>query len=1125
MTVPSIPTSSTTVIAPTGHAMGWSAPITGLRGLGAVVVVVGHTWFASRIFPYTGSIHFLSIVVPIFFVISGYALYRPFLAAQVARTEPPSAVSFWWRRFLRIYPLYAAALTVYLIALPGVRPPGGRVIDYAKLYGFLGIYDPDLVTFSGIPASWFIADEVVFYLLLPLFADMTRRVAIALAGRRHVRYLDVRRANIYLAVTLIVVGQVSRPWLLLRGYPGATSLPVSNMDFYGFGMLLAVWSVPHGERRVVPKAVDFLRRTPAVAGVVAAGAVVAMAMIAKDPGASSGPHEDIQRYLIYGAVVIPLMILTTLGSSERGFNRMLSSPRWNRLAILSLHMYLWHQLVLGGFDRYVTDIADVRIGSRFTTGLILCTGAVVATALWSAIWRPALDAPSARWSKLIPRPVEAGPRPLWFRPAAIALVITVLAGGAVLAVSYGGTPFRARGGVNQIAATGAHEGDLVELLRDGDVVKDHQADANGAAVLWDLAPGRYDVRLVRDGREVITETATVTSSDDHPDRALYADQHLTAGLNEIITRDGTHLSAFVDLPGPAEDGPYPTVVEYSGYRLGDPDETQPASAIARALGYATVGVNVRGTGCSGGAFELLGPAQAADGYDVVETVATQPWVKGSTVGLVGYSYGGLGALEVASTNPPSLTSVVALSVYGEAWEAFHPGGLENSGFPVGWLQDMAADAAPLGADWVRDRIVSGDEACARNQELHGQQLDAAERFLGDAPNDGRFDAASPASWAPTIEVPVFLAGQLQDATIGTDLAQHLADFIASPSTKLLLTNGTHGDGLAPQVVARVQPFLDLYVNRQVPDPFDPAEVLATIRPGADLSKLDLGPPSPVEFLPGEPFDVALARYEDADDVEVLFDSGGGALPGAAAATSSVTFATWPPSESDTVALSLQADASLAADAQDGNGLDADPASFETDPAVSGDSYNVDSSDFIRNTISKWIQPSPETTVGWVSEPLTEDAALVGDTSLDLSVRIDDTDADIQASLTQIDRDGNETLIQVGWRRLSDVDGPVTPGEWQQVKVELGPVAHLLRAGSRLRVIVGTPGAGQAQWNFAPPPEGPATVDIGQGGKQASMLEVPMIGSFPISTPAPSCGDLRGQPCRPYEPLTREAPTS
>ena len=84
--------------------------------------------------------------------------------------------------------------------------------------------------------------------------------------------------------------------------------------------------------------------------------------------------------------------------------------------------------------------------------------------------------------------------------------------------------------------------------------------------------------------------------------------------------------------GPA---PWPTVVEYSGYGPSNPDDPQPGTLLANLLGFAVVGVNMRGTGCSGGVFDVFSPAQAADGYDVVETVARQPWVLHGRPGMVG----------------------------------------------------------------------------------------------------------------------------------------------------------------------------------------------------------------------------------------------------------------------------------------------------------------------------------------------------------------------------------------------------------------------------------------------------------------------------------------------------------
>ncbi|MCB0957372.1 MAG: hypothetical protein KDB12_14560, partial [Ilumatobacter sp.] len=108
-------------------------------------------------------------------------------------------------------------------------------------------------------------------------------------------------------------------------------------------------------------------------------------------------------------------------------------------------------------------------------------------------------------------------------------------------------------------------------------------------------------------------------------------------------------------PGPAEDGPYPTVVEYSGYAPSDPG----SSAFAQLYtlqGFAYVGVNMRGTGCSGGSYRFFETVQSLDGYDVIEAVAAQPWVLNHKVGMVGISYPGISQLFVAATQPPSLAA-------------------------------------------------------------------------------------------------------------------------------------------------------------------------------------------------------------------------------------------------------------------------------------------------------------------------------------------------------------------------------------------------------------------------------------------------------------------------------------
>ena len=77
------------------------------------------------------------------------------------------------------------------------------------------------------------------------------------------------------------------------------------------------------------------------------------------------------------------------------------------------------------------------------------------------------------------------------------------------------------------------------------------------------------------------------------------------------------------------------------------------AALANLMGFTVVDVNMRGTGCSGGAFDFFEPLQSLDGYDVVETVAHQPWVAHNKVGMLGISYGGISQLFTAQTQPPT----------------------------------------------------------------------------------------------------------------------------------------------------------------------------------------------------------------------------------------------------------------------------------------------------------------------------------------------------------------------------------------------------------------------------------------------------------------------------------------
>src|ERR671922_2879493 len=145
------------------------------------------------------------------------------------------------------------------------------------------------------------------------------------------------------------------------------------------------------------------------------------------------------------------------------------------------------------------------------------------------------------------------------------------------------------------------------------------------------------------------------------------------------------------------------------------------------MGFTVVDVNMRGTGCSGGAFDFFETLQNLDGYDVVETVSRQPWVAHNKVGMLGISYGGISQLFTAETRPPSLAAIAPLSVIDSTQTTLYPGGILNTGFALSWAKDRVHDAKPAsktgGQKWALDRIKAGDKTCKRNQTLHAEAVD------------------------------------------------------------------------------------------------------------------------------------------------------------------------------------------------------------------------------------------------------------------------------------------------------------------------------------------------------------------------------------------------------------------
>ncbi|QXC61138.1 CocE/NonD family hydrolase [Aquihabitans sp. G128] len=659
----------------------------------------------------------------------------------------------------------------------------------------------------------------------------------------------------------------------------------------------------------------------------------------------------------------------------------------------------------------------------------------------------------------------------------------------------------------------------------------------------------YTVRAEDTDPVQVSKPFTVLGRDDHPDGAFFDEQagklvpkgDETDLFGYVTMRDGVELSVNVRLPGPASKGPYPTVVEYSGYGPANPDATEPGSMIAGLLGYATIGVNMRGTGCSGGAFDVFNTAQQVDGYDVIEAIARQPWVKGHKVGMVGLSYSGITQLYVAATRPPSLAAVTALSVIKDPWLQQWPGGVYNGGFTKSWLDERDKESSATGTSWVAKRIEGGDATCKAHQRLREQNIDfqAFGESLVHRPalTDGR-DLSKLVS---KIDVPVYLTGAWQDEQTGPQFADMLGNFTHAPVKRFTMFNGRHPDGYTPLVLTRWYEFLELFVDQEVPRiaPGLRAAAPSVFEDEFGVAGLNFEPDRFTKFADDQ-YDEALQAYEAEPDVRVLFESGaGGKVPGSPQATFETTYASWPPKGTEARSFYLGDDGALGAKAPADEAAD----TFANDPASASKTFFGKSGYSLLDPTwdFDWTRFGTGKALSYVTKPFTDDTVLGGPGYAELYARVPDGDADVQVSINVIRPDDTEWHVTTGLLRLSDrktdsrskglyvdrtyseADSRKMPaGEFVPVKVAFPSFAQAFRKGDRLRVVISSPGRDFGAWSFADIGDPGTARDIGRGGGQASRLVLGVLPGIdevpPLDAPCPS---LRGQACRPYQPSTNE----
>jgi len=298
------------------------------------------------------------------------------------------------------------------------------------------------------------------------------------------------------------------------------------------------------------------------------------------------------------------------------------------------------------------------------------------------------------------------------------------------------------------------------------------------------------------------------------------------------------------------------------------------------MGFAVVDVNMRGTGCSGGAYNYFEPLQNLDGYDVIQTIAHQPWVLGHKVGMIGISYGGISQLFTAQLDPPALEAIAPLSTIDSTITTLYPGGILNTGFAVSWAADRQHDAEPAGPTtgqpWAYKRVQQGDGVCKQNQALHAE----APSLIRMVRNNAHYvpkvaDPLDPVTFVHKIKAAVFMACQWEDEQTGGHCADLAQDFSGTRQRWFTFTNGAHIDSLDPATFDRWYDFLSLFVAHRAPNVnLGLAEIAAPFfyQEGMGISGATL-PYDAIQQIPT--YNAALAAYEQLPSVRVLFDNGAG----------------------------------------------------------------------------------------------------------------------------------------------------------------------------------------------------------------------------------------------------------
>ena len=313
----------------------------GLRAVAVLAVVLTHVGFqtgATLRGVSGGVLARLDLGVTLFFLLSGFLLYRPFAAAHLHGSPAPRVRVYLRNRALRILPAY---WVVVLVTVPLLTPDRVSAPELARQLLLLQTTSAGHLL-EGLTQTWSLVVEAGFYVALPGLAWCARP--------RRPRSPDGQlRVELAVLGVLVVVGL---GWQVLVHTTGALDRQVAGLwlpgylHWFALGMGLAVartWHEATGRARRL----DELATAAGTCWLIGA----LLLLLASTPLA--GPRglleptawEAVAKHVLYGAAAAFLLLPAVLGA-DSPVRRSLSSPVARHFGRISYGLFLWHLVAL-----------------------------------------------------------------------------------------------------------------------------------------------------------------------------------------------------------------------------------------------------------------------------------------------------------------------------------------------------------------------------------------------------------------------------------------------------------------------------------------------------------------------------------------------------------------------------------------------------------------------------------------------------------------------------------------------------------------------------------------------------------------------------------------------------------